>query len=214
MNVKLIKDIDETKFEYSKPRINTFGGQSVFITCDENKLRLQTPKCYVPQGVSIFTSQFGEEKLSMSLNLNGSTESMSLFTSFLERFDCQNIKKATTNSLVWFKKHLNTEIVKSLYKNQIDNNVMKVKLLMKKGEFDGDVFDKNNKKVSINHIKPGCKVRIIAECIGMYFVPNEFGISWKAIQVKIEEDAQCISGYSFLDDEEDNDVFDDAEPIV
>ena len=212
MNVQLMKDIDETKFDYSKPRINTFGGQSVFITFNENKLRLQTPKCAVPKGIDTFKTQLDEEKLSLTLDLDNSTESMKLFQSFLERFDSQNIEKATTKSLIWFKKHLSKDIVESLYRKQFNNNTMKVKLLMKKGEFDGDVFDKNNKKVTLNQIKPGCKVRIIAECIGMYFVPNEFGMTWKAIQVKIEEDTQCITGYSFLDDEEEE-TFDDAEPI-
>lgn len=213
MNVLLVKDIDETKFEYSKPRINTFGGQSVFVTLDNNKIRLQTPKCHVPQGINTFTSQLGEERLSLTLDLNNHTESMTLFSTFLERFDSQNIEKATTKSLLWFKKHLNKEITEGLYRKQLNNNTMKVKLLMKKGEFDGDVFDKNNKKISINQIKPGCKVRVIAECIGMYFVPNEFGMTWKAIQIKIEENTQNISGYSFLNDD-DEEVFDDAEPIV
>ena len=212
MNIQLMKDIDEKQFQYSKPRINTFGGQSVFITLNENKLRLQTPRCAVPNGISTFKTQLDEEKLSIALDLDSSTESMKLFKAFLERFDSQNIEEATTKSLVWFKKHLTKDVIEQLYRKQMQNNTMKIKLLTKKGEFDGNIFDKNNKKISLKHIKPGCKVRIIAECIGMYFVPNEFGMTWKALQIKIEEDAKTITGYSFLDDDEEE-MFDDAEPV-
>ena len=134
-----------------------------------------------------FTNNLNEEKLLLSLDLDNSTESMKLFKSFIERFDSQNIEEATTKSLLWFKKHLAKDIIEQLYRKQLRNDTMKIKLLTKKGEFDGDVFDKNNKKISLKQIKPGCKVRIIAECIGMYFVPNEFGMTWKAIEM------HCVS---------------------
>jgi hypothetical protein len=210
MDILKVNDISVSELEYSNPITNTFGGQSIFITNNGQKMRFQTPKCRLENGISQFTSDSGDVKLSIVMSLDTNTIAMEAFKTFLEEMDTHNVSSGAKNSLKWFKKHLSEEVVTKLYRPQFVNNKIKAKVVTKKGEYDGDVFDKNGKKISIDCIKPGCKVRAIIECVGMYFIPNEFGLTWKAVQLKVEEEG--MNGYSFIEDEDP--TFEDVEPTV
>lgn len=210
MEILSSKDVSVENLQFSIPKINTFGGQSIFITNNDKKLYIQTPKCYVDSGVTTFYTDFGEPRLSLKLSLDSKTQSMNLFKTFFEDFDSHNVAFGTKQSMKWFKKHLTEDVVKQLYKSQLQNNSIKLKLNCKNGKFDGDVFDKNNKEISLDSIKSGMYVKAIIECVGMYFVPNEFGVTWKAIQLKVEDPG--ISGYSFIDDSDQ--AFEEVEPTA
>ena len=212
IHVLLPKELDISNIKYSDAKSNIMGGQSVFITNNDSKIYIQTPKCKCISGVSHYTTSNGDTIQSLNLTLSSSTESNIMIKTFLEVLDESNIIYAEKSSLKWFKKLLSRDIIMSMYNMQVQNDKFKVKLPMKNSDFEGLVFDKNNKEIELESIKPGCTVQCIIECSGIYFMPSKFGISWKALQIKLLE-SPTETGYSFID-EEIIDKFEDVEPMT
>ena len=210
MKIFNIDDLDCTKFNYSEPKINAMGGQSVYITTGTNeKIIVQTPRCALPFGLNVFESNQGK-KYSLDLSLRGTSVPMAKFTKFIQCFDDNNVQQALNNSEVWFKKHLDESVIDELYRSTLKTQknhapIMKAKLPTRNDIFLGDIFDQNKNKVDMNCIQKGCSVQAIIECVGMYFVAREFGITWKVIQLKVYPPNR-LTGYSFVDEDSDEDV--------
>lgn len=198
--------VDIDSLVYSDPKINSLGGQIVFInTPDRNKLRINTPKCKLPFGVSEYNSKY-----SLQLSLQGMSDQMEHFKKFLNNLDDKNIEMGSKFSSKWFKKNLTKDTVTELYNPILKQNNpkyppnIKVKLPFRDDTFQGEVFDSNRNVISLNDITKGCHVEAIIELSGIYFVAKEFGISWKVIQLKVYP-SEVIKGYAFIeDDESDN----------
>ena len=212
-----IDDIDVQSLIYSAPKPSPMGGQSVFVNMpsQENpKIVLQTPRCSLPFGLSEFAISGGEKKHSLDLNLGSTTVAMQKFVKFLSDFDAMNKEAATQNSQAWLRKRVDSSVIQELYRPQLKKQGesyppnMRAKFPTKKDVFLGDIFDANNDPVQMDAIVPGCHVDAILECVGMYFVAREFGVTWKVLQLKVYP-PQKLVGYSFVesDDEED------AEPV-
>ena len=219
MKISKIEDLSVESLMYSLPKANVMGGQSVYIDLPSGdpaskKVIIQTPRCYLPFGLSEFTPNGGQPKYSLDLSLSGNTPAIQKFTEFLADLDEHNIAQGSAQSMVWFKKRLDKEVVGELYRRQLRKHpkhppIMKVKVPTKNGEFAGDIFDASNRPISLNSITKGCHVQVIVECIGMYFVAKEFGITWRAIQLKVFPPERLV-GYSFVDTDDDDE---DAEPM-
>lgn len=204
-------EINIDSLVYSQPKVNSMGGQTVFVNdTNRNKIRINTPKCYLPFGVSEYS---GAKSLQMSLN--GDSEQMNQFKKFLNDFDTRNIHVATENSNTWFKKSLNGDTVSELYNKTLKNPnpnyppMFKAKLPFKDGNFVGEVYDTSKKLIDFSNITKGCYVEAIVELTGVYFVAKEFGLSWKVIQLRVHQ-SERLNGYAFADDS-DSDCS-DAEP--
>ena len=79
-----------------------------------------------------------------------------------------------------------------------------------KGDFDGNIYDMQRNEISKTAITNGCFIEAIVELTGIYFIANDFGVSWKLLQLKVKPN-NTIRGYAFLEDDSDNDQS-DAEP--
>ena len=191
------------KIVFTPPVASATGGQSVFMKIDNENLKIQTPRCRLPFGVSSYS-----DKYYIDLALKKSPE----FSQFVQNFDKYIIESGCTHSKDWFKKTLSTEIVDTLYKKQYrtDGTYEKIraKIPSKKEEFLIDIFDRNNNPVSSDVLVSGCEVQAILECTGVYFMAKEFGTSWRVVQLRVCK-MNPMMGYSFVDDDEDE----HAEPI-
>jgi hypothetical protein len=211
MKIFNIEDLDVTKFVYSEPKINAMGGQSVYISANElnDKIVIQTPKCSLPFGLNSFDAN-GETKYSLDISLRGDHTPMQNFKSFLQNFDDNNSNVALEKSNSWFKKQLDSSVIDEIYRNTLKTQknyapLVKLKVPTKNGKFLGDVFDQNKNKVDLSCIQRGCTVQAIIECVGMYFIAKEFGITWKVVQLKVYPPNR-LSGYAFVDDNSDEEV--------
>ena len=193
MEILNIKNINIEELEYGKPIQSTFGGQIVSILKNKNKMYIQTPKCKIPYGVSNY----------INFNMDSDTRASEDFKKFLKTFDNKNIETATMHSKQWFKKLLDKEVVKDLYKEQLHDNTFVAKFPTKDGKFIGEVFNSCDEPIEAEKIEPGCSIQAIIECVGMYFIPKQFGITWKIHQVKIFPKEKDITGFSFIDSDED-----------
>ena len=220
MKVWSIDEIDIDKLSYSVPKSNAMGGQSVYLDIPsddpkQSKLVFQTPKCYLPFGLNEFVPAGGAPKYSMDLSLSGNTPAMEKFSEFIGKLDATNIEKAVSNSSTWFKKKLETDVVTELYRPQLRKSnkgfppTFKVKFPTKNNEFLGDIFDVNKRPIAMSQITKGCTVQAIVECVGMYFVAREFGVTWRVVQVMVYPNEK-LKNYSFI---ESDDETEDAEPM-
>jgi hypothetical protein len=212
MKIIPVTELDPSTFVYSEPKVNAMGGQSVYISANENKEKIiiQTPKCGLPFGLNSFQTNSGENKYSLDISLRGNSVPMQNFIKFLQDYDDKNTETALKNSRVWFKKQLDSSVIDEIYKNTMktQNNyapIMKVKFPTRNGNFLGDIFDQNKNKVDMSCIQKGCTVQAIIECVGMYFVAKEFGITWKVIQLKVYPPNR-LTGYSFVDEDSEEEV--------
>ena len=211
MKIFTLDELDVSKFVYSEPKINAMGGQSVHISANENneKIVLQTPRCALPFGLNSFEAN-GETKYSIDASLRGNGANMKNFTSFVQSFDDRNIVVAGEQCQSWFKKHLDTSVIDEIYRNTLRTQknhapLMKFKLPTRNGAFLGDVFDQNKQKVDLSCITKGSSIQAIIECVGMYFIAKEFGITWKVVQLKVYPPNRLL-GYAFVDDDSDEEV--------
>lgn len=206
------EQIDISSLVYSAPKINSIGGQTVFVNdASRNKIRVHTPKCYLPFGVSEYNDKF-----SLQMSLNSETDAMKNFKNFLENLDKNNIQQGVKNPNWWKKPTISEETVAELYNSSMKQNnpnyppMFKAKLPFKNGEFDGNIYDDKRNLISFDKITKSCHVEAIVELTGIYFVQKEFGLSWKVVQLKVYPSEKMV-GYSFLDDDDSEES--DAEPI-
>ena len=220
MKVWSLDTLNVDDFIYSIPKPSAMGGQSVYIDMPsedpkQTKLVIQTPRCHLPFGLNEFVPPNGTPKYSIDLSLSGTTPAMSKFTEFIESFEQKNKDNAVENSAKWFKKKLGMDTITDLYRSQLRKSdkgfapTFKIKFPTKNGEFLGDIFDSNKKPIAMSQITKGCQVQAIIECVGMYFVAREFGVTWRVVQLMVYPNNK-LESYSFIDDEEEQE---DAEPM-
>lgn len=210
-NMMKYNNFDFDALKYSEPKHNPSGGQTVFVNDSErNKIRITTPKCYLPFGLSVYNDRY-------SLQLSLGNED---FITFLNNFDTHNKKIAKQNSSSWFKKSFSSETIDELYNPCVKQQNPKFPPLFttrfpttKDGKFLPEIYDIHKNLINHEHIKPGCNVEAILELTGVYFVGSKsFGLSWKVVQLKVHQ-SQKITGYAFNDDTDD-DQDSDAEPPI
>jgi hypothetical protein len=92
---------------------------------------------------------------------------------------------------------------------------MKLKLQSNtKGDITCEIFDHNKLKTSSDAITNGSKIQVIIECASVWFVNKQFGITWRALIIRVAK-AEKITGFSFIqdDDESEEDVTDEEEIV-
>ena len=102
--------INIENIEFSHPKSNSLGGHFLFLKSKNNeKMKLQTPKCYVPFGLNEYKGKF-----TLDLQLKGTeTEEFKTNIDSLDELIITNAKKY---SFQWFKKSLHESVVNELYK--------------------------------------------------------------------------------------------------
>ena len=210
--MKVLK-FDEISIEdivYHPPKSNAMGGQSVSLSYNDEKLIFQIPKCKLPFGLGEYVPPGGQVKHSLDLALSGKSEQ---FATFLQKLDAHHKTMAVKHSPNWFKKRLTEDIVSELYRPQLRKNGdyvpnFKVKFPTKDGVPLCDVFDKSREEANLDIITKGCEVQTIVECVGIYFVAREFGVTWKVLQLRVFP-TEKLPSYAFIESEDDE----DAEPV-
>jgi hypothetical protein len=201
-------DIDETRF--SEPRQNRTGSQSVHVSYQpgassryDEKIVLQSPTVMIPFGVSEFK---GNYYLDMSVRDN-------TFVQFIKNFEEKVINQAHIKSEEWFGKQITKDTIVQMFKSNMRETkkgfpeIFKAKLYMNDGEYEGDVYDINKNEIKIDALEKMSKIQVIVELVGIYIIPNAFGVTWKVSQIKLLPQKQ-ISGYAFKEEE----VKDEADP--
>ena len=208
MKVLKFEDIDINHVTFDDPMTTYTGGRSVSVKYEGDKLRMFTPKCYLPFGMSSYQNEMmTQPRLSLELSLRGQSQYMKEFTTFFDTFDDHVLYVAEKEAGSWFSKDISGEQIKDIFKKTLKKNktfppLLKAKMTTdQNGKYYGDVFDKFKNVTTLDAIKKGVYVQSIVECVGVYFSKKEFGITWKVVQVKVFP-PEKLQGYAFCDDED------------
>ena len=179
-------------------------------------LSVQVSTLPVPYGMNMF-DKAGPPKYSVDLSLRGYDENpkvkqvYEMFTALDEYM----IDQGVANSKTWFKAQLTRDVVKAFYtplvrwSKDAEGNVkpypptLKVQLKQRDGKFDVTLFDENKnelKGVPLDELLvKGSQVTSVIQCTSLWFAGSKFGLSWKALQIRMDKMPDNIRGYAFQD---------------
>ena len=182
-------------------------------------LSVQVSTLPVPYGMNMF-DKAGPPKYSVDLSLRGYDENpkvkqvYEMFTALDEYM----IDQGVANSKTWFKAQLTRDVVKAFYtplvrwSKDAEGNVkpypptLKVQLKQRDGKFDVTLFDENKnelKGVPLDELLvKGSQVTSVIQCTSLWFAGSKFGLSWKALQIRMDKMPDNIRGYAFQDDDD------------
>lgn len=211
VKIQKFNEINVNDLVFSSPKTSDKGITTVYInnpsstSPTDRKVVITCPKSFLKFGISKYDNSH-----SLQINLENDSE----FMNFLHKLDLKTFEMATNNSMSWFKKQINPDLLKRMYNPCIKHNntnyppVFRMKLPVYDGKFNGDIFEaKTRQELDMNAIQPNVNVECIIELKGIYFRQNDFGISWVIRQVKVHP-SEKLTGYCFEDTDDDS----DAEP--
>ena len=128
------------------------------------------------------------------------------------------IDQGVKNSRAWFKCDPNREVIKAFYTSTVRFSVdkegnrkpypptIKLQLRQRDGTFETNMYDdKRNLYSGIpmeELLVKGAQITALIQCTGVWFAGSKFGLSWKAIQIRVDNLPQSARGFTFVDDGE------------
>ena len=219
-----------SKVSISAPKVLESGGKLAFLNYgDARALVMQTPSLPSPFGMNVF-DKAGPPKYSLDLALRGYQENPKVksFYDALSSLDDYMIDQGVKNSKLWFKADMKREVVQAFYTPCVkfgrdkDGNQTSyppnVKLQLRRtrdgGDFETQFYDAKSK--SDPHATPikgvpveemlvkKVEVTALMQCTGVWFAGGKFGLSWKAVQVRLDSvPAGLGRGPAFQQDEDE-----------
>ncbi len=227
------------------------GAKQAYLNYGGRSLTMQTASMSVPYGMNVFDKQ-GPKKYSVDLSFRGYEDEspknkIRAFYNAMSELDEFMVQEGMRNSRAWFKEDFtdNEKIVRAFYTpivriSKDANGKVKpypptIKIALKKsastGDFDVQAFDDQKRpyeNVPLEDILvKGAQLTTIIQCTGVWFAGSKYGLSWKAVQIRVDKLPEAIRGFAFADEgevvralpaashhEEDNEIddedFDDA----
>ena len=221
------KNFDATQVSFTPLKMLDSGGKQAFVnyTYDPNtrkNLTVQVSTLPVPYGMNVF-DKAGPVKYSVDLSLRGYDENPKVKQIFdmFTRLDEYMIEQGMINSKAWFKADLtkSPDVVKAFYTpivrwaKDAEGNVkpypptIKVQLRQRDGKFDVETYDENKnelKGVPLDELLvKGSQITTLIQCTSVWFAGSKFGLSWKALQIRMDKMPDGIRGYAIQDEDED-----------
>jgi Family of unknown function (DUF5871) len=182
-------------------------------------LSVQVSTLPVPYGMNMF-DKAGPPKYSVDLSLRGYDDNPKVkqIYEMFTALDEYMVDQGVANSKTWFKAQLTRDVVKAFYtplvrwSKDAEGNVkpypptLKVQLKQRDGKFDVTLFDENKnelKGVPLDELLvKGSQVTSVIQCTSLWFAGSKFGLSWKAVQIRMDKMPDSIRGYAFQDDDD------------
>lgn len=225
---------NSAKISVSQPKLLSSGGKLAYLNYgDSRSLVMQTPSLPSSFGLNVY-DKTNPPKYSIDLSLRGYEENpkVKAFYTAMKQLDEYMIDYGVKNSKLLFKGEKSREAILERYTPIIkipvdkEGNVkpyppnIKLKLMKPNGsdEFECQFYDEKSK--SDPNAKPikdvpieellvkRVEVTALIQCTGVWITDKAFGVSWKAVQMRLDKVPQGIKGYGFQNDGEDLD--DDA----
>lgn len=211
---------DASNVSITAPKLLPSGAKQAYLNYDSRKLTMQIGSLPVPYGMSVY-DKAGPVKYSVDLSLRGydgeNPKAKAVFDAF-SALDEHMIQQGVKNSKAWFKQELTRDVVKAFYtpilrfSKDADGNpkpyppTVKVALKQREGKFETRVYDDKKRELTElpmeDVLVKGAAITVLMECTGVWFAGSKYGISWKAIQLRVDSLPDRIRGFAFLDDGE------------
>lgn len=211
---------DVSNIAITPPKLLQSGAKMASLNYDGRRLTMQIGSLPVPYGMSVF-DKAGPVKYSVDMSLRGyegdNPKAKAIYEAFT-KLDEHMIELGVKNSKTWFKQELSREVVKAFYTPSLrfskdaDGNpkpyppTLKVSLKQRDGKFDTRVYDEKKREMTElpmeDILVKGSNITVLIECTGVWFGGSKYGISWKAIQIRVDSMPDRIRGFAFLEDGE------------
>lgn len=217
-------DFDPEKIDFRPPRVLDHGGKIIGISYDGKPLHLQLPEMVCPYGTNVYTDPAGATppKYSLDFSFRGEedNERIAKFHSQMERFEEVLVERAVENSVAWFKKKQSKEVIQAFFtpllKRSVDKetrepdgkypDTFKVKLNVRNDEFECKVFDADNALLDEpldTLIVKGTRATALVQPSFIWFAGGKFGLTTKAVQMRVKVPARIGNTCVMVDDEVD-----------
>lgn len=220
MSVVLASSFSTSNVSFSQVKVLDSGGKQAYVNYGgNNSFVVQTPQCGLPYGMSVF-DKAGPVKYSAELSMRGYDEAgkMQEFYDMMSTLDEHMIDQGVKNSRQWFKCDPNRDVIKAFYTPTVrfsvdkDGNrkpyppTVKLQLRQRNGEFETKMYDDNKKPYTgipmDELLVKGAQITALIQCTGVWFAGSKFGLSWKAVQIRVDTLPQGVRGFAFVDEGE------------
>ena len=222
-NTVLASNFAAQKVSFTAPKVLDSGGKQAYVNYDGGMFVMQTPSLTLPYGMNAF-DKAGPVKYSVELSLRGyegDQPKVKQFYQALAALDEYMIDQGVANSQQWFKSKLSRDVIKAFYTPMIrvpldkDGNrkpyppTIKLSLRQKRDSQDFEVqcYDENKqlyRGIPLEELLvKGAAATCLIQCTGVWFAGSKYGLSWKAVQIRIDNLPQNARGFTFVDEGEE-----------
>ena len=211
---------DVSNISITAPKLLPSGAKQAYLNYDSRSLTMQVGSLPVPYGMSAY-DKAGPVKYSVDMSLRGyegeNPKAKAIFDCF-SALDNYMIEQGVKNSKAWFKADLNKDVVKAFYTPSLrfskdaEGNpkpyppTVKVTLKQRDGTFETAVYDDKKRPMTDIPMEEvlvkGANLTALIQCTGVWFAGSKYGLSWKAVQIRVDTLPERIRGFAFLDDGE------------
>ena len=190
--------------------ILSYDGRKISLSNKDGKnVRIQTPRMYMPFGISGFEPQVGATKWNLDFSMKGYDEEGNYVRKFYETIqeaEKRIVEAVSAQSVDIFGKHMSVDELLPMFNSNIKHSPdrepkFRVRVdTSTDGDIKAGIID--SEKKSIN-----CKVEnklysrnsgvAIAEMNSVYFLNKKFGVTWKLHQLVVHEPQQ-LKGFQFI----------------
>jgi hypothetical protein len=219
-----------SKVSITAPKVlqgGTGAKMSYLNYADSRALVMQTPSLPSPFGMNVFDKS-GPPKYSIDLAMRGYQDQpkVKAFYEALTALDDYMIDQGVKNSKLWFKSDMKRDVVTAFYSPIVkfgrdkDGNQtpyppnLKVQLRKARDstEFECQFYDEKSR--SDPHAQPlrgvpveemlvkKVEITALIQCTGVWFAGGKFGLSWKAVQMRLDKVPEGIHGYGFVEEDD------------
>ena len=214
-------DIDVSKLEFGAVKLLDSGGKSVPIRYQGRNIMLELPSMNLPYGLNVFDKN-GPPKYSVDLSFRGAEDNDAIRAAqeFLESFDEALVDAAVANPK-WLKMtNPNRDVIKAFYTPTVKVSkdaqgnpkpyppTFKVALRKKKDgvAFETDFYNGTTQPLTQYNLADTpleqilvkrAQATTIVQCTGIWFAGGKFGTTWKAVQMRIDNQPEQIRGPAF-----------------
>ena len=225
--ITLPKNFNVPEITNEPVKTNALGGKAVYLKYnDHKKITIQTPLVAAPFGLSTYTDdKTGVTKYSIDMSFKGSDADPKIKTlqTKMEEMDNFVLSLAEKNSKEWLGKKMSKEVVEALYRPVVKQAkdpekyapTMKMKITnATNGDMNVEAYNTKRERVNLKEeLTQGSRIRCLMEASSIWFVNKQFGVSWRLVQVEVHKPDK-ISGFSFMEDSDDDDAEDEYEEVT
>ena len=202
--------IDHLQYADTRKDLGTQGGKIMSISYNDQPLMLETTQLHVPYGAddnSKFTDSGAPKKYTVSVSFKDhqTMPKIASLMNVLHEIDNWAVQIGVQNSVAWFKRQCNEEVVTALYTNSIKQSrdpetgviidkyppTLNLKIPVYNNKVSIPVMDTKKELITVEEqdiltwIPKGSTIKSIIKCNGVWFAGGKFGISWKLYTAQV-----------------------------
>jgi hypothetical protein len=190
--------------------ILSYDGRKICLSNKDGKnVRIQTPRMYMPFGISGFQPQVGATKWNLDFSMKGYDEEGNYVKNFyetLQEVEKRIIEAVSLQSVDIFGKHMSVDELSPMFNSNIKHSPdrepkFRIRVdTTADGDIKAGIFDSEKKSINSkveNKLYSRNSGVAITEMNSVYFLNRNFGVTWKLHQLVVHEPQQ-LKGFQFI----------------